>query len=481
MSLFPEYESFDALGLASLVKKNIISPEELIDTAIDRIEKYNPTLNAVIHKLYDQARESIKQPLSNGVFQGVPFLLKDLLADCAGTPLENGSRLTQGRISKFDSELVKRMKKTGLIILGKTNTPEFGLSPVTEPELYGPTYNPWDLTRSAGGSSGGSAAAVASFMVPMAHASDAGGSIRIPSACCGAFGLKISRGRTPTYSPFTWQNMLIEHVITRSVRDSAAMLDATTKPHTHFLAQLDQPLKQLRIAVSSTPFFPGEVGENEKLYLKKTSELCAQLGHIVEEKSPPAVSQDVMLAFMVVLSSEISFGIDLLLASMKKKLNLSKIEIPTALLYKSAAQFTAKDFAWAMYTLTTAGNSFATFFQEYDILLTPVLPNGIPMIGAFQFNQTEKWYFEILRRLPNNPLLKMMLKEMSKRIFSKIPFTPLANIAGLPAMSVPLFMDKNNLPVGMHFTAAIYHETQLLQLAKQLENAMPWKDRKPKL
>ncbi|MDX1901358.1 MAG: amidase family protein [Gammaproteobacteria bacterium] len=480
MKLFPEYESFDAVGLAALVEKKIISPQELLNTAIERIEKYNPQINAVVHKFYDTARMQIQNTLPPGPFHGVPFLLKDLLADCEGTPLESGSRLTQGRISSVDSELVKRMKNTGLIILGKTNTPEFGLSPVTEPELHGPTHNPWNFEMSAGGSSGGSAAAVAAGMVPMAHASDAGGSIRIPSACCGVFGLKISRGIAPTNSPFVWQNMLVEHVITRSVRDSAAMLDALTNQK-KYCTQLNQPLRPLRIAVSDTPPFASTVGETEKFFLKKTAQLCEQLGHHVEEISPPPISKQVPIAYMILLAAEISVGLDILVKSLEMKLDLSLVETPTALLYKTASQLSAKDFAWAMYVLESAGKYYATFFNSFDMLLTPVLPNGIPRVGALQPKKSEKLYLEMLRRLPGSPLLKHMLNEMSGRIFSLIPFTPMSNISGLPSMSVPLFMDKNHLPVGMHFIGKMDDEVRLLQFAAQLEEALPWKDRRPNL
>lgn len=229
MSGFGEYDKYDGLGLAELVRKREIKPGELVEEAISRIEKLNPRLNAVIHKMYDLAREAAEGDLPNGSFRGIPFLLKDLLAACAGVPMRSGSRFHQGFVPDHDSEMVKRFKAAGIIIVGKTNTPEYGLLPMTEPELFGPSNNPWDLTRTTGGSSGGSAAAVAACMVPLAHGNDGGGSIRIPASCCGVFGLKPTRGRNPLGPDLgeAWQGLACDHVLTRSVRDSAAMLDAT--------------------------------------------------------------------------------------------------------------------------------------------------------------------------------------------------------------------------------------------------------------
>ncbi len=234
MSGFKEYDRYDGLGLAELVKKKEVSPSELCEESIRRIEQINPKLNAVIYPMYDYARKIVQKDLPQGPFTGVPFLLKDLLASFAGVSMTNGSKAFKHYIPKTDSELIKRFKKSGVVILGKTNCPEFGLLGVTEPELHGPTLNPWNTEYSPGGSSGGSAAAVASGMVPLASGGDGGGSIRIPSSYCGLFGLKITRGRNPTGPDFgqIWQGAVVEHVITRSVRDSAAMLDATHGPDT---------------------------------------------------------------------------------------------------------------------------------------------------------------------------------------------------------------------------------------------------------
>ena len=226
---FSEYGKYDGLGLAELVRKKKVSPGELVEEAITRIEKHNPDLNAVVNKLYDRAREKAEGKLPNGPFKGVPFLIKDLHATLEGIPTSHGNKLWKDVPSKVTTELVRRWEDSGVIIVGKTNTPEFGLTPYTESGTLGPAHNPWDITRTTGGSSGGSGAAVASRMVPIASGGDGGGSIRIPSSACGIFGLKPTRGRTPT-GPIigeSWNGFDIEHVLTRSVRDSAAMLDAT--------------------------------------------------------------------------------------------------------------------------------------------------------------------------------------------------------------------------------------------------------------
>ncbi|MEJ2747655.1 MAG: amidase [Anaerolineae bacterium] len=248
MNAFPEYDQYDGLGLAELVRRKEVAPGELVEEAIRRIERLNPQLNAVIHKMYELGRQTAVSP-PDGPFSGVPFLLKDLIATYAGVPTRNGCRFFNDFIPDYDSEIVRRHKAAGLVILGKTNTPEFGLEPVTEPELFGPSLNPWDVTRTTGGSSGGSAAAVASGMVPLAHASDGAGSIRIPASCCGLVGLKPSRGRNPHGPHFGefWHGLSIEHGLARSVRDSAALLDVTAGPEpggVYFAPQPERPFLQ---------------------------------------------------------------------------------------------------------------------------------------------------------------------------------------------------------------------------------------------
>jgi amidase len=310
MTIFSEYTKYDAIGLAELVRNKEITPAELCEEAIRRIEKLNPKINAVIYPMYDLAQKAINHIPVEGVFAGVPFLLKDQISEYAGVPMTCGSKALKNYIPDSDSEIVKRYKKAGLVILGKTNCPEFGLLAKTEPDLHGPTRNPWNLDHSSGGSSGGSGAAVSAGMVPMASGSDGGGSIRIPASSCGLFGLKPTRGRTPTgpNAGEIWQGMVVKHVITRSVRDSAATLDilqgadigapySITPPELPYLNEIQYPPRKLRIAFNTkspvnTPVHP----ECEKA-VYETAKLLLQLGHDVEEDCPEidGMKKDLMI------------------------------------------------------------------------------------------------------------------------------------------------------------------------------------------
>lgn len=492
MTTFKEYDSFDGLGLANLVQHGVISPTELLEAAIERIELMNPHINAVIHAMYDEAYSTIKNTLPRGLFQGVPFLLKDLISDYAGAPLTMGSRFTRDFISFQDSELVKRFKQAGLVILGKTNVPEFGLSPVTEPILFGPTRNPWDLSRTSGGSSGGSAAAVATRMVPIAHGGDGAGSLRTPAAYCGVFGFKPSRGRTPVGPKLLrlWLGMITEHVITRSVRDSAAMLDVTTgvelgspismpKPKESFLSCLNDRPSTLRIAMTDKPFFPATLDAEYSSALQDAGRLCQQLGHDVEWTSITLHHEDVTLALLIIMSAELTADLNLLSHVMKKKLHVRELEIPTAVLYKMGSCFSAEDFAWAVQTLDSVSRQFAEFFQRYDVLMTPTMAMPPPAIGYLQPGKTEQFLLTIMSRLPRSRVLRELVRHGSKKTFSFIPFTPVFNITGQPAMSVPLAWDKKGLPIGIQFAAPIGEDVRLLQLAQQLEYARPWSEKRP--
>jgi amidase len=300
MTKFDEYASLDGMAQADLVRRGEVTAAELVEAAIGRIERLNPDLNAVIRPLFDDAREAAKGPLPEGPFSGVPFLLKDLLAEIAGVPLVEGSGFLDGHyVSGADCELVRRLKAAGLIIVGKTNTPEFGLLPTTEPRLTGPTRNPWDRGRTAGGSSGGSAAAVAAGLTAMAHANDGGGSIRIPASCCGVFGLKPTRGRNPLGPHYgdLMNGLVSEHAVTRSVRDSAALLDATRGPAVGdpygappparpYTDEVGQDPGKLRIALSLAPVTDSAVHPDCLAAVRETAALCADLGHEVEEAAP---------------------------------------------------------------------------------------------------------------------------------------------------------------------------------------------------
>src|SRR5512136_2565763 len=299
MTAFPEFHKYDGLGLGELVRTRQVAPADLIEEAISRIEAHNPKLNAVVYKLYDQARAAAKGDLPDGPFKGVPFLLKDMHATVQGVPTSCGTSMLKDVPQPHDSEIVRRYRAAGVILLGKTNVPEFSLLPYTEPQAFGPTHNPWDLARTPGGSSGGSAAAVAARLVPLSGGADGGGSIRIPASCCGVFGLKPTRGRTPTGPDIgdIWRGFAQEHVLTRSVRDSAAMLDAISgsetgepycapTPRRPFLQEVSLPPGHLKIAFTSHPFLGHEVHEDCRKGLEATVRLLESLGHEVVEAAP---------------------------------------------------------------------------------------------------------------------------------------------------------------------------------------------------
>jgi amidase len=494
MTTFPEYESFDAVGLANLVQRGVVSPAELLQAAIERAELWNPAINAINYKMYDHARSTIRNDLPLGPFHGVPFLIKDLLADYAGAPLSSGSRFTQNWVPQRDSELVRRIRQAGLVVFGKTNVPEFGLNFVTEPALFGPTCNPWNLARSPGGSSGGSAAAVAAGIVPMAHGNDGAGSIRIPASYCGLFGLKPSRGRTATGSDIMrmWESMVVENVLSRSVRDSAAMLDVLSgpelgssvslpKPDGSFLQRLNKPVSKLQIGFTDQPFFSGHVNSEMAGYLDKAGRLCQDLGHSVEPVSLKINSAEVARAYIIVISGEIAASIKRFSDALGHKPNRRDLERQTAVVCHIGEHMSAADFAWASHVLDNASRHMAGFFKDYDVLMTPTMPSEPPLIGECAPSFFEQSLLEILTYVPFSSLLHKAIEHAATRNFSFYPFTPIFNISGQPAMSVPLYWDKQGLPVGIQFAGKTGDEATLLQLAHQLEQALPWMDKKPVL
>ncbi len=467
MSISNELKYQDATALAALVRKKEITPLELVEGAIGRIEALNPVLNAVITPMYDLARAAAQSTLPDGPFTGVPFLLKDVLASYAGARMTLGARVFRNFIPDHDSELVARYKKAGLIVIGKTNLPEFGILPTTEPELFGPTRNPWNTAHSPGGSSGGSAAAVASRIVPMAHGNDGGGSIRIPASCCGVFGLKPTRARI-TMAPDVGDlagGLVSEHALTISVRDSAALLDATAGSlpgDPYFAPPMERPyVKEVqadpgRLRIAFTAELPGGVPVHAdcRSAVKDAAMLCAELGHTVEEASPAIDGNMVSQAFVVMWCASI--------ASIVKMLGLKKeqVEPLTWGIYELSGANDAASYLIATQTLQRAARTVAAFFGKYDIWMTPTLAKPPLPLGSFDPQ-------------PDNPIAGFI------EAGTYSVFTPLANATGQPAMSVPLFWSGDGLPIGVHFLGRFGDEATLFRLAAQLEKARPWKDRFP--
>jgi amidase len=491
MSGFSDYDKYDGLGLAELVRKKEVKPSDLVEEAISRIERLNPQLNAVIYKMYELARQVASGDLPDGPFKGVPFLMKDIITAYAGVPLTNGSRFFRNFVPDHDSELVKRFKVAGLIVVGKTNTPEFGLVPITEPELFGPTNNPWDLSRTPGGSSGGSAAAVAARMVPLAHGADGGGSIRIPASCCGVFGLKPTRGRTPNGPDFgeLWHGLACSHVLTRSVRDSAAMLDATAGPDIGapyyavpptrpFLSEVGTDPGKLRIAFTSKPFLGATVDKDCVKGLEATAKLCQDLGHEVVEAAPQIDGKCFARAFLTIVCVETRATIEEAEVLLNRKASFKGFEPSTWVLGLLGKQCRAPEFSKTLNVAQLTARQIGEFFEKYDVLLTPTLAMPPVPTGELQPKGLRAAAMKLLGSLNAGGLISTIggIDALGEHVFGFMPYTPLFNVTGQPAMSVPLYWNDAGLPIGMQFVSRYGDEATLFRLASQLEKAKPWSE-----
>ncbi len=496
MGGFKEYDRYDGLGLAELVKKKKVSPAELCEEAIGRIEKRNPALNAVIYPMFDIARKTARGKLPDGPFKGVPFLLKDLISAYAGVPLQSGCRAYRNYIPDHDSELIRRFKNAGFVILGKTSTPEFGLMGVTEPELFGPTRNPWDTDRTPGGSSGGSAAAVASGMVPLASGGDGGGSIRIPSCYCGLFGLKPTRGRNPL-GPVNnegWQGAVVEHVLTRSVRDSAAVLDATQgmdsgsrcvtpSPARPYMKEIATKPGRLKIGFSVESPIGSEVHPECVNAVRKTAKLLKDLGHHVEESKPDVDGMALAKAYFAMYYGETAADIAQSREALGRKPKRSDFEETTWLLGLLGRVTSAEEFVQAIREWSNAARAMARFHEKFNLYLTPTTASPPVKIGELQPRGADRIAMMIINRLNLAGLLKKsgLALEIGLKNLEKTPFTQLANFTGQPAMSVPLYWTPEGLPLGVQFIAPFGDEATLFRLAAQLEKAEPWFGLRPAL
>jgi amidase len=490
---FSDYGNCDGLGLAELVNRKKVSPAELVEEAISRIEKHNSKLNAVVYKLYDRAREKAKGKLPEGPFKGVPFLMKDLVSTLEGLPTSGGNKLWKNIPATVTSEMAKRWEASGAVVVGKTNTPEFGLTPYTESDTLGPALNPWDTTRTPGGSSGGSGAAVAARMVPFATGGDGGGSIRIPSSACGLFGLKPTRGRNPT-GPIigeAWQGFAIEHVLTRSVRDSAAMLDATKGPDVGapyiipdagpFLREVEKQPSKLRIAFSTKPMLGKNVHADCVKGVDETVALLRQLGHEVVEDAPAINGEEYSLQFLTIVAGQMRADIEEIAEIAGKKVSLDDFDISSFGIGLFGTILKASDYAKAIRYLQIVSRDIGRFFENYDVLLTPVLNQPPVKIGALKPSAAEQTQLKLIARTGQTWILDAMnvIKSLVAQTFEFIPWTPVFNVTGQPAMSVPLHWNAEGLPIGMHFVGKWGDETTLFRLAGQLEKAKPWFDKAP--
>jgi len=488
-----EYTAHDALGLAELVRSGAVTSQELIDLAAARIEAVNPILNSVVHLMLDDARKTQDM---DGPFNGVPFLAKDLQTEYAGHPTSAGTSFLQGIPREHDTELAARIRATGARIIGKTNTPELGLVPFTEPRLWGPCRNPWDTTRSPAGSSGGSGASIAAGVVPMAGGGDGGGSIRMPASCCGLFGLKPTRGRTPTGPDLgqSWRGAAQEHVLTRSVRDSAAMLDATqgadpgapyeiAPPTGAYLDEAARDPAPLRIAWTTDPILGSEVHPDCIAAVEDAKALLADLGHHLVEATPEVDKMEFNRAFVTLVASEVGADVRDAEAIAGRRARRTDFEAATWALRLLGDALSARDLAIALRTLEGTGRTLGRFFQGYDMLLTPTLAQPPLPIGALSPTPGEQRLLSLLGMLGSGRAVKAagLLNEVAAQVYDFMPWTPLFNISGQPAMSVPLFWSGTGLPIGVHLVGHFGDEARLFQLAGQLERARPWFAKLPSL
>jgi amidase len=471
---FAEYSNYDGLGLAELVKKKEIEPAELVEAAFERIERHNPQLNAVVFKAFEEASAMAKANLS-GPFAGVPMLLKDILGSKKGWPNRDGSRFVPAVPSPFDSTLVVRFQAAGLIPVGKTNVPEFGALPITEPKLYGPARNPWNLSHSTGGSSGGSAAAVAAGIVPLAHANDGGGSIRVPASCCGLVGLKPTRGRNPLGPVIgdVMGGLVAEHVVSRSVRDTAAVLDATAGPEIGdpyaappppgpYLEATKREPKGLRIAFT-TRALDSEVDPECKAASEAAAKLCAKLGHHVEEGGPQlSVDETANLRtnFIVIWAAGLAMVVEFFAKTLGKTPAREDFEGLTWGFYQFGKTITAAQYQLCWASLQASSRQVARWQQHYDAWITPVLGRPPLEIGALNLDETD------------------VMKGLAP-ILGYVPFTGMQNVTGQPAISLPLAWSKSGLPIGVQFVGRFGEEHLLLQLAAQIERTEPWSKKRP--
>lgn len=494
MGGLPEYDRCDAMGLAELVRKGEVTPTELSKETIERIERVNPKINAVVTTMYDQGRKAASEFLADAPFAGVPFFLKDLICTYAGVPTSQGCMALKKVIPEYDSEMVVRFKKAGVIILGKTNTPEFGLLGVTEPELFGPCRNPWNTDHTPGGSSGGSAAAVAAGIVPFAAGGDGGGSIRIPAAYCGLFGLKPSRGRNPSGPDHgrIWQGAVQEHVITRSVRDSAAMLDATQgadtgapyeirPPEGSYLEAVETDPGQLKIAFDTqspigTPVHPECVQAVED-----TAHLLEGLGHRLEEAKPDINGLALAKSYFAMYYGEVAADIADLEKILGRKAGPGDVEPLTWTLGLLGRSYSSEHMVSALREWDYAARKMGIFFRKYDLYLTPTTAYPPARIGELQPKPAEAFMMNVVNTLKLGWLLKAsgLVDQMAIDGLKRTPFTQAANLCGLPAISVPLYWTTDGLPCGSHFSGPFGDEATLFRLAAQLEKAKPWFNKRP--
>lgn len=477
MSISDLYETHDAVGLAERVAKRDVTPDELLDEALKRVDALNPKLNAVTMVQDAVARRLISEGLPDGPLKGVPFLLKDLGAEAIDFPTNNGSRLFAGTRYGMDSAIYARLKAAGLVTFGRTTSPEGGVGPVTEAVVYGgPTRNPWNLQRTPGGSSGGAGAAVAAGIVPVAHGSDGGGSVRIPASSCGLFGFKPTRARLPDgpYVGEGWAGMAIDGFLTRSVRDTAVLLDATQgadlgAPYCApplqgtFLQAMRHKSGPLRVAFATTALNGEAIHPECRAAVEEAARLLESLGHHVEEALPVADIKGMMAAWTKIVACGSALTIDSAVRKRGRLLQDGEVEGIALGAIAYARTISGSDYLEAINKVHAFGREMAAFLQRYDVFLTATLAEPPAEIG--RLNHVSEDYVDY-RLGPG-------------RVFAYSPFTAAFNASGQPAASLPLHWTLDGLPVGIHLAAAFGQDELLMGVCAEIEEAQPWFHRRP--
>lgn len=491
-----EYQQYDGVGLAELVRRGELKASELLEAAIRRADAVNPRLNAIVIPMYEIGREHAANA-PQGPFGGVPFLIKDLKQEYAGVLASWGSLALRNKYYRPSehSEIVRRFLAAGTVIFGRTNTPEFGSKGITEPVAWGPTRNPWDLARSPGGSSGGSAAAVAAGIVPIAGANDGGGSIRIPAGMTGLFGLKPGRGRTPNGPGVNEaiHGAAVNHVLTRSVRDSAFMLDAVhgpeiggavniAPPERSYASELDRDPKKLRIAFSARSPLGTPVDPEVVTALERTAELLVELGHQVEYREPELDQAQLARDFLAIWYAQLAHMMDE--ARALHGATWRDFELDSHAMAAVARGRSARDYANCYVRWTEYGYRLGAFLTKYDLYMTPTLAQAAPRIGEVATPPAAAGLTKLLMPIGLSRLISMAPQTVEQVAFQNLaitPFSQLANVTGVPAMSVPLHTFRSGLPLGIQFSAAHGGEGILYAVAAQLERALPWQARRAQL
>jgi amidase len=485
-----EYRRLDATALADLIRRKEITPLEALNAALTEIERWQPGLNALVWQDAEKARDQAVRITSSLPFAGVPLLLKDTSPhDLAGAPTRDGSAVHRNRVASRNSYLVDKLLEAGFVTPGRTNVPEFCLKAITEPKAYGPTRNPWDRSRTPGGSSGGSAAAVAAGIVPVATASDGGGSIRIPAAYCGLFGLKPSRGRVSNGPDLAevWNGLSCNHVLTRSVRDSAALLDVlsgacpgdpydVTRINGSFARATEKPTGRLRIAVSTESPLGGPVHPDHERAVQDTAALLQDMGHEVEAAQPDVDGHQVMACYLMVYFGHMAAE----LAAIRSRHGaqaVNLVEPDTRVLGLQGETYSAGDYVRYHRLWNDFARNVGEFFTRYDLFLTPTTAQPPSRIGEQDSSLIEVAGSRLAANLGLGKLVRAS-GTVTKQAFaalSRVPFTQLSNFCGTPAMSVPMGRcEDGRLPCGVQFMAARGEDALLLQVAHQLEQAHPW-------